>query len=355
MKKKQIITYSASGAGVVVLLVVAGMLVRSIMQYREQEQAFNRLRSRLTQLYRAEVFPSEDNIALERENREQLEEWFERLVAKLGEENISRDDRSPSQFIGRLERSRNTLRQQAERVRMQLPEPSSDFAFGFERYAGTGLLPSPEDVPRLTEQLIIVTRLARLMYESEIGALRLIRRDVFEEDSVPDTRAREPAPGRRGVAPVRRAPAREETVRVPRNPGVLGADDMFATYRFVLEFSAREEALTRFLNALAANPMYSVVRTVRLRKDVPAMVATQTEATVSGADRRSRSETDVSFLFGGGDEAVQDPMTTATATETASPLLGGSRPVSGIEMETPMQVRLEVDVYKFRSVDETRD
>jgi len=350
MKRKQIITYAASGVGVVLFLAASGLLVRNIMQYREKEQDFNRLRSRLTQLYRSEVFPSDENVALERENREQLETWFERLITKLGEENISRADRSPPQFVERLELSRNTLRRQANRSRIRLPDAGTDFAFGFERYAGTGLLPSLEDVPRLTEQLIIVTRLVRLMYESEITALSAIRRDVFEEETAAEEpRSREPASGRRGAAPVRgRTPDRTRAVRSPRQPGVLGAEDMFATYRFVFEFSAREEALTKLLNALAANPMYTVVRTIRLRKDVPSMVPTQAEGT--GADRRPQSsETDVSFLFGGGEEATQEPGAAPT------PLLGTSRPVSGIEMETPMQVRLEVDVYKFRSVDETRD
>ena len=354
MKRKQIIAYSAIGVGGLLVLAAAAMLVRSILQYREQEQAFNRLRSRLTQLYRAEVFPSEENVTLERENREQLEGWFEDLLAELGKENISRDDRSPSQFIGRLERTRNTLRQQADRDRIRLPEAGTNFAFGFERYAGTGLLPSPDDVPRLTEQLIIATRLTRILYDSEITSLRAIQRDVFEETTTPE-QPREPTVTRRGAAPApRRGPDTRQPVRAARQPGIRGEGDMFATYRFTLEFDAREEALARFLNALASTPMYTVVRTVRLRKEVPEMVVTSTAAATATTERRAGVDADVAFLFG-GEEPVGTPTDPSAEPALGAALVGTSRPVSGIEMETPMQVRLEVDVYKFRSVDETRD
>ncbi len=353
MKKKQLITYSAIGVGVILLLAATGMLLRSIMQYREQEQAFSRLRSQLSQLYRAEVFPSEDNVALERENREQLDVWFENLLEHLGEGNIIRDDRSPSQFRGLLEQTHNTLRERAARARVRLPDRESDFAFGFERYAGTGLLPSPEDVPRLTEQLIITTSLSRMMYESEISALRSIRRDVFEAETAQEPR--DTAPARRGATPARRGSDRREAQVAPRgDPGIIEEGDMFATYRFVIEFEAREEALARFLNALASNPLYTVVRTIRMRKDVPSMIAIHTEGAAAEASSRESPESDVSFLFGTQDDDA-DSAESSPDAERRGPVLGDSQPVSGIQMETPMQVRLVVDVYKFRGVDETLD
>ncbi len=366
MKKKQIITYSAIGVGALLLLAATGMLVRSILQFRELEQAFTRERSRLTQFYRADVFPSAENVARERENREQLDGWFEELIRELGRESISRDDRSPSQFINRLERTHSGLRQQAERSRIRLPEAGGDFAFGFERYAGTGLLPSPDDVPRLTEQLIIITRLARLMYDSEISALRMIRRDVFEETTqeVRETPTPARALGRTAPAAGRQRSDARQPAATAQGAGVITADDMFATYRFVLAFDAREEALARFLNELASSPMYTVVRTVRLRKEVPPMVATRAAATGAGAadqDRRTArggaaGADGLSFLFGGGDSVQPDSGAVVEgAGDTGAAQLSTSRPVSGIEMETPMSVQLEVDVYKFRSLDETRD
>lgn len=349
MKKKQIITYGIIGVGILLILAAAGMLLRSIMQYREQEQAFSRLRSRLSELYRAEVFPSEENVEIERENRAQLEDWFAELLEQLGEGNIVRDDRSPSQFIGRLERARNSLREQADRSRVRLPERGEDFAFGFERYAGTGELPSPDDVPRLTEQLLITTQLTRMLYESEISHLKQIRRDVFEAEAEQEPADR--APTRRGTTQTTRRRS-DRAMPADRNPGILGEDDMFATYRFVLEFEAREEALMRLLNALADSSLYTIVRRVQLRKDVPSMIATQREAT-DGEDAPREPEADVSFLFGEPDEDAAEEIT--EDYDGRGPRLGDSQPVSGIEMETPMEVRLEVDVYKFRSVDETLD
>lgn len=355
MKRKQLLTYVLLGVGGVVLLSAAGLMVRSIMQYRAQEQAFTRLRSRLGQLYRSEVFPSQENVALEQRNREQLERWFDELITKLGEENVNRDDRSPSQFIGRLERTRAALRQQAERSRIRLPETGANFAFGFDRYAGTGELPSPEDVPRLTEQLIVITRLTRMLFDGEISALRAIERDVFEDAPAAAAVVEDRGPVRRGTAPpVRRDAAARQRTQAPGRPGILGEGEMFTTYRFVLEFNAREEALAKVLNALASDSLYIVVRTVRLRKDVADMVAARPVApgAAAGGDRRGGAEADVQFLFGG--EASPAPAASA-APERAAPVLGPSHPVSGIEMETPLQVRMEIDVYKFRSADETRD
>jgi len=363
MKKKQLLTYVALGVGGVILAVAGTLLVRSVLQYRGHEQAASRLRLRLKDLYRTEVFPSRENVVRERQNQAQLEQWFDRLITRLGEGNVDREDRSPSQFIGRLERTRAALRQQAERARIRLPDLTANFAFGFERYTGTGALPAPDDVPRLTEQLIVITRLTRMLFDSEIQSLQAIQRDVFEE--VPAVvMAREEPTGRRsggttrrsGGAPVDRVPAR---VRQPGQPGLLQGDDMFATYRFVLEFEAREEALARLLNALASDPLFTVVRTLRMRKAVADMVVVRPEIVMgenaggaSGRRASAGADLDDSFLFrGDAASVVDDP---ASVRPGASGV-GQSHPVSGIEMEIPMQVRMEIDVYKFRSADEPQD
>ncbi|MFU8780444.1 MAG: hypothetical protein ACNA71_05400 [Kiritimatiellia bacterium] len=360
MKKKELVTYILLGIGGLLVVLSAALLVLSIRQYREREQQFRGLRTQLMRLYASDVFPSAKNMEIERENRRQLEEWYQDLMLQLGRGNVLRDDRSPSQFIGRLDRTRNDLRQQAERNRVRLPDGSAVFAFGFERYAGTGQLPSPDDVPRLTEQLIIITRLTRLMIDSDISAVRSIQRDIFEEraagataqDPVPGVRgAAQPSPARRGASPDSR---RAVAARGPAPDSRQQQARMFTTERIVLEFNAREESLARLLNALASNPMYTVVRAVRLQKDVPDMVPVRPAAGPGvSADRRPETETDLSFLFGGG--GVATAPAPAVAERPAGAVLGPSHPVSGIEMEIPMQVRLEIDVYKFRSADENRD
>jgi hypothetical protein len=356
MKKKEIITYVLLGVGVLLLLGVGGLLVRSMMRFREREEGFGRLQNRLSELYRADVFPSMANVEIERENQVQLDVWFGEVMRQLsqGNSHLTSDERSPSRFVGVLERARENLVQHGQRSRVRLPDANMNFAFGFERYAGTGQLPSPDDVPRLMEQLMIVTRVCRTIFESEVVALQAVRREEFEDAAplpVQETQAVRRGPtARRGPA----EPVVPQTV-ARRNPGLLADGDMFTTYRFVLEFTAREEALTRVLNSFAASPVYIVVRSVTLRKEVPALVPARS-ATVggaAGADRRSApSAADMNFLFGG--EAPRVPEAPAPEEATRDNLLGPSHPVSGIEMEIPMQVRMEIDVYKFRGVDEAR-
>lgn len=362
MKKKQIITLALLGVGALVLIGVAIGLGRSVIKYRESDRAYRRYRSKLSALYKSDVFPSKDNMAIERENREQLEGWFESLITQLAKDNVSRDDRSPSQFRGRLERAIRALRQQAERVRVRLPESVADFAFGFELYAGTGRLPNPDDVPRLTEQLIIITRLNKLLFESEVSAIRSMQRDVFEASADLGTEEdAAPIRGRGRPTPRRSDKNAEKSMR--KNPGVIEAGDMYSTYRFVLNFDAREEAFAQLLNKLAADPMFTLVRSVKVHKDVPEMVVVPTAVEPGSSDspssaargtRTSGQNTDVSFLFGG---SAGGAATSSEAVPSGTPQkeLGPSHPVSGIEMEIPLQVRMEIDVYKFRRSDEAGD
>jgi hypothetical protein len=356
MKKKQVVTYVLLGAGGLVIALAVTLLVRGVSQYRQKEEQFKRLRSQLTGLYASEVFPSAANTNLERDNRRQLEHWYRDVIQQLAKGNITSDERSPSQFIGRLDRARQDMKVSAERGRVRLPEGNTVFAFGFERYAGTGQLPAPDHVPRLMEQLIMVRLLTRLMIESEVTAITSIQREVFEErasdlsqsassgdfggqSSQASTMRTRGSRGQGGAAVA-------EGVSASGSLPSSSASKMFSTYRFVLEFNAKEEALCKLLNALASSRLYTVVRTVRVRKDVPDMLPSRTGGPSGAAPASDES---LAFLFGGGAPATAAQPASA---QTGGPSLGPSNPVSGIEMETPMQVRLEIDVYKFRSADE---
>ncbi len=350
MKKKQIITLVACSIGGLLLLGAAYLLFRSMMQFRRVDAQFAQLQNRLGQFYRAEAFPSLENVGRERENQEEVEAWFAQLMAELGKGNVSSEERSPSRFVGVLERARERLLQQAASGRVRFPEGTrATFAFGFDRYVGTGRLPAPDDVPRLTEQLMLVTRLAWVLFESEITSLRSIERDVFEDGPAASVMEPTPTPTTRRSA-ARRADTAAAAPPV-RVPGIIAQDEDFGVYRFVLEFSARESALASVLNAFSSGPTFVVVRSLTLRKEVPNLLVVRT-APQPGAPAQpatARPVADVSFLFGGLEDPAQER---AAAPRQESTVLGPSHPVSGIEMEIPMQVRLELDVYKFRGLDE---
>ncbi len=366
MKKKQIITIG--GCGVVGLLLLTGVFLvfRSVGTHRRLEAAFKRLQKNLAAFYQAEAFPSLENVKRERENREQVDAWYTSLMTELASGNVSSTERSPSRFVGILERARLRLLEQAVEKRVRLPQGAEPFGFGFERYVGTGQLPEPDDVPRLTEQLILTTRLARMLFESDITSLALVERDAVEgQAGMQDvqaevSRAAESARSRGRRSTARRA-APEPEQQAARRPGQISEGADFSTYRFVLQFTARESALREVLHNLVSVPTFIVVRSLQISKEVPDLLVVRTDAgeeavapaaggPATGRRTEGQPAPNLSFLFGG--EETDARPDTAPPAPPEKRVLGPSHPVSGIEMEIPMKVRLELDVYKFRGLDE---
>jgi hypothetical protein len=111
----------------------------------------------------------------------------------------------------------------------------------------------------------------------------------------------------------------------------MGKDALFAKYHFVVDFSAKEAVLWQVLNRLAASEMFIVVTGVWIEKnkdDVrPAPARPEAEAPEAAPAGRTAPKA--------GDKA---PEAVTYRRE---------RLVSGPQIEDPMSVRLELDVYKF--------
>jgi len=189
------------------------------------------------------------------------------------------------------------------------------------------------------EQLVIVNRLCLVLFEHRVKELSKVGRDEFETAGSAAPAAPQPSESsrrtsRRGGSS-RRTPSSGSSsssggsASVAR-AGVIGESDLFAKMHFSFEFRAKESALLGILNALATNPMFINVTSITLSKATPELVPVAAD---TGADDESKVGSRV-------DAAPKDKAEAAK--------LGPNYPVCGIRMEIPMEVRLELDVYKFR-------
>lgn len=332
MKKAQVITISFCAVGAIALLAAGFFLYRGISRFGQARESLVAAKTRLEGFYREPVFPSTDNVRRENTNTVKLAGWFDELAAELrkGNKYIISDERSPSAFkTVYLKKALELMLREAQSAGTELP---ANFGFGFEQYAGTPTLPRPDDVPRLMEQLKLVTRISRILFANRVKAITAIGRAAFEEQAL----SASPAPAAMGEpAPTGRASRRPRTQTaaapppVTGQPGVVPEGALFGKYRFVIEFSAKESALIGVLNALASSPSFTVVKVVRLNKGIPVLMPVTVDPAAAGG---------VSISGLGAPAATSAPVLR----------LGPGYPISGLEMEIPMQVRMELDVFKFK-------
>lgn len=293
---------------VVALLLIAGsalLLVSSKRSVHRLEQDLAMRRQELSSAYQRDPFPAAENVQRENDNAASLNTWYAKLVGQAGKEQLDLEERSPSAFLSQLGTTQRELLATAN----DLSRVPRDFAFGFERYFGEGSkLPSPEHVPRLTQQLVIIDSLSRLMFGQNVAKIRSIQREVFE-GGVSDAARR----GAKGLL---------------ENPqaGLLAADALFSKFHFILEMEARESTVLGILNELAKRDLFIVVTRVDFKKQT---------ADVKPVEPR----------------AAREPQSDQPAI-VAKPLERAERLVCGLALETPMIVTMEVDVYRFRKAGE---
>lgn len=284
-----------------VLVVVGLLLFQAMSRLKSTETRLKKHTRDLEGYYKKEPFPSPENVQRERANTAEIDKRFEELM-ELAREGQFRIEQlpSPATFNGILGGRKSQFASYAERYGVGLP---ADFNFGFDRYFEEGgSLASPDHVPRLMEQLVIVQNLWMVLCQEGISDISRMQRDEFEGSSTH---------GRAGAALTARA----------KNAGVIGEDDLFASFHFVLEFRAREQALVKILNRLAAHKLF--------------IVATNLDIQKSGVDIKPSAAAEEAEESESGEDKPEFP-----------PLL--QRTVSGLPVEAPMRITLELDVYKFR-------
>jgi hypothetical protein len=223
---------------------------------------------------------------------------------------------------------------------------SPDFAFGFERYVGpSSRMPRENEVSRLVQQLGIIVQLTDEMYAANVLHINSISREVFEEggEEQPSEEEEEPSGGRgRGRGRGRRGP-RGGGEGEGRGQALLApiVTDLYEGQHFVLRFTARQDAVIDLLNRIARLRYFSVVTDVRMQKvgpDVRPPVAPNEKDEGGRPSRR-----------GGRDAADRTEEVTqeAEAQPVLSELPPAQRLMSGPDVDPPLDVTVELDVFNF--------
>jgi len=285
--------------GVVVMLLfgsVGFLLFKGINRLSNTRKKLEKSMMELSNYYRNDPFPSEENVAQEKKNVEVLQNWFGELIRNLREGQIEpKEDKSPSTFMDLLGDRKNGLIKLAKSSGAALPK---NFAFGFDRYFASSVPPAPDDVPRLTQQLTIIEDLCKVLLEERVKEIVAIGRSEFEDK-------------------------RSRAASDIKNADTGGMDDLYTKMHFVFEFKAKENSVWSILNCLTSHHMFIIPTLLQFEKQGEDILGSKPK----GEESRE------------SEEKAADRFDDFPSRR--------ERLVCGQEFETPMMVKLEVDVYTF--------
>lgn len=362
LEKKNILIIASVLVVVLLLASASFLLIRGIMRFNDSEARMEIAKKELKGFYDKAPFPSQANVEKEKENVTILSEWFQKLVAAMRKAQIEPVQKSPTVFLSLLQGKVPELIKQGNASSKVVAE---DFSFGFERYLTSGTPPEPNDVPRLTQQLMIVERICGVLYSAEIEKLLEIQREIFEENADAGSAESSGHPGAAGgrgrAAGLGRGKAAAVSSRlVNKSAGLLGEEDLYTKFRFVVEFKARESSALKVLNQLASNEMFIAVVSVGTSRDASDLADIKLRATPpasAAAVAPSQAVASPDPLA-----AVLDPLAALKPATTNAPaasekmpapvveeqLARSDRVVCGPDLEKTMKVKIIFDVYRFR-------
>jgi hypothetical protein len=321
--KRQQITMIVCGVVIAAICGVAGwfLFTQTTAKNRaaeERDQAYQALQ----QIYRGKVFPSDENIARVGEDQKVLEGWLVTASNQLHKGDLQIEPKTPTSFKQTLQATVRKLSAQAGAVQGKVVAPG--FNFGFDQYLGqSDSLPASEHVDRLTAQLTIIEKLCEELYAADIMELKSVSREVFDvvkkEEEEQESSAR------------RRSRRRDDSGGSARaSSSAARADSAYwKSQRFTFEFVARPAALIEALNRLAAMDLFVVVAEAELRKTADPL------AQFNAKKRESATKAAA--------EGAAEPVDPAKLSHV-------ERIVTDPELEPPMNVKLEIDVYSFEGV-----
>ena len=289
--------------------IAAGLLYNEVSRFTEAKERLNGSKGKLQRFYSMKPFPSSENVTKERDNVRMLVESAVKLTTDLKKGQIPLTDKTPATLLKQLDDTKKDLGVLAAERQTQLP---ANFNFGFDRYADGGL-PLADHVRRLSEQLIVVETLTRLLLEEGVTNIVSVTREEFEgrdTGGVAPVSAAAPGPGRPG-----------KPVQIS-----LRDTDLFVKSRFSLDFSANELTVWKFLNKLAKHGVF--------------MAVTSLELDAMDADGVHLPAREVKK------DAAEDAEKKAPPVEDTP--MAQDRVVSGKKFEQPMKVKLVLDEYRFK-------
>lgn len=302
MKKHQVVTISAGAVTLLLLAASAIMLNRALSRTREMADLRDSKFEELAAIYRAPVFPEQKNVALIRQQMEEVTTWTSNVVTAQRAVVQVNTQLTPSQFMQVLQPAvRELARLKTAGGTKVFPD---SFAFGFDSYITGGQMPAAEDIPKLALQWELTKRLCHEVAAANVSAIQSVTRYAFEGVAAraQETETEE-VRGRRGRIRASEAVSTAMSTTEPRA--------LTGLHPFTIEFTARKDALLAVLNRLAATDLFVMVNQVTVRK--------------SGLDVKQRPDKWQEFT------SLPQPQ----------------RVVSGPEVDPPLVVRLMLDVEIF--------
>ena len=338
------ITLIAASAVFLILVVGAGVLAGKQNAAAEKARKGRDREFRdLEAVFKDDIFPSETNVVVLGENVKRLTETRDTIEKSLTAMNVPLlTNISASVFMQKLQDivvSKAKAAPLVEGKRSVVP----DFAFGFERYVGpSSRMPRENEVPRLVQQLGIIISLIDEMYAANVMHIDSIGRELFEEgdEEQPPAEEEEESGGRgRGRGRGRRGSrgGGEGSASVQALLAPI-ATELYEGQHFVLRFSARQDAVIDLLNRIARLRYFTVVTDVRMNKRVPDVRPPIAPNEKEAGGRSARR---------GGAAQNEDVVQDAEAMPLLSDLPPAQRLMSGPDVDPPLSVTIELDVFNF--------
>jgi hypothetical protein len=236
-------------AFVIVLGVVIWLQQQASGKKAEIDAALEEQMSQLNHYLETKPAPTKENIAILKQDRDQVEKLYQQLLANVSQSRIhTPPDLRPVAFLQKMASQLAKLRQTADAAGVKILE---GFAFGFSRYAGSPpTIParnlSDEDTKRvvtlLVKQLLAIEKITTLLIESHVDDINLIRRSEVESSIGPDAL----------------------DVPIVNDPNAL-----YQVLPFEFQFDCTPEALRDFLNSLTKSDWFFAVRKVQVTGEAP--------------------------------------------------------------------------------------
>lgn len=325
MKRHQIILLAC---GVLMAVVCAGacwFLFTAMAAKTAAEDERNQAYEDLQKIYHAKVFPSAENIARVSDDQKVLEAWLVAASNQVHQGDLKIEPKTPTGFKQVLQATVRSL--SAHPGANQGKIVAAGFNFGFDKYLGqSDSLPTADHVDRLTAQLAIIEKICQELYASNILELKAVTRETFDEVNAELTQE-EPKPTSRRKSRRRDRDESGSAASAPSSAATAGSE-YFSKQRFTFEFLARPSAFIGTLNRLAAMDLFVVVAETEFRKTADPLA--QRAAAKKAAEASKKED----------GKPLVDP---ATLTPV-------QRIVTDPELEPPVSVKLDVDVYSFEGV-----
>ena len=337
MKKNQLILAVGGGVSAVLVLGSAALAFLGMSGAGEAREAREKALKDLDRYYRANPFPSEENVEASRANLADAENWIEVLDEALSvgtndwAKGIDLSRATPGEFSSLREETIQSLYDAAPVGEDGSKILSDSFAFGFDRYASGDPAQTPH-VRRLLRQLRLVEQLVRLLYAAGPQRIDAVGRVVFETGAGQDGSSGSSRGRGRNRRPSGSSSsgARDATLVVPAprpEDGPVPCD----VERFGFRFVAREKAVIDFVDAIDAMRPWACVSSLSMEKTADDVIFPGEEPEKNVAGRRGAKA--------GGPAAAPAPQ-----GGPPKPPPRASRMVSGPLREAPVVATVFVDV-----------